>query len=114
MQVSIRGEWHRPMLDPRGIRYLDPAETACEESLVGTYSARRDESYEGNLCTRGCFTPAELRRAAEYVAAVEKRRADELAKQDAERERWFTENLAKRRTSPGIGPLGPVKPNEED
>lgn len=97
MQVSINDEWHRPMLDPRGIRIAGtPIETACELDTTYRYSATRDETYEGKLCTRGCFTPGELRRAAEYSAAVEQRRADEQAKQDAEREKWFADGDQRR------------------
>jgi len=95
VQVSLRGEWHRPMLDARGIRHhSDPSETACERSLVGQYTARRDESYEGALCP-SCFTPAEIRRAADYCALLEQRRVDEVAAIDARNEAWFSKKNGK-------------------
>jgi hypothetical protein len=93
---STDAKWHRPMLDPRGLS--GPIlMTACELTLAGKYYATRHESYEGELCTNGCFTPAELRIAAEYAADAERRRAEEAARDEAEREKWYEEN-EKRRT----------------
>lgn len=42
--------------------------TACEKPLADNYYATREPSYEGPLCTDGCFTPYELRLAAELAA----------------------------------------------
>jgi hypothetical protein len=105
---STDGEWHRPMLDPRGISGTILM-TACELTLAGKYYATRHESYEGRLCTRGCFTAAELRVAAEYAAEAERRRAEAAARDEAEREKWYREN-EKRRTDR----IAKLKKPEED
>ncbi len=81
MQVRITHtdppEWHRPLLD----RSL----TECGDPIPG-YWMERPESYEGNLCKKGCFSPLVLRVAEELKNATAEKRMIEDAKLEAERE----------------------------
>lgn len=115
VQVMVDDVWHRPMLDPieqHRTHYGRPYQTACALETAGKYVGQRPESYEGPLCTRGCFTPAELARAASYVEAIERRREEEQRAQDAQHEKWFNDARTKR-TLLGFAPVGkPDKPDE--
>ena len=68
-----RDAWHKML--------IDRTRTACGKPL-GAY-ATRDESYTGDLCRDGCFSPFELKLAEELQA--------ELLREDRERERIWAE-----------------------
>ncbi len=63
---STDAPWHRLTIDvsrkPGAIHFQfqrSTAETACGEA-ISSYYATREETYEGDLCRAGCFTPHEL------------------------------------------------------
>ncbi len=98
MQVIVgsTGETvHRPMLDPRGIAGT-VLKTACGVDIAGQYYRTRPESYLGELCPL-CFTEAERLSATDYSTIVARRRSEEAARLEAERDKWFEEH-ARRRT----------------
>lgn len=81
--------------------YSHPIETPC--GLVGDarFTPARVQSYEGKLCTRGCFMPSELARAAQLASLKAEALVETRRKQD---QAWLeTEN--KRRASRGMKPL---------
>lgn len=91
---SSESPWHRVMLTTPGmIARLGPdlvlAQTACGDAVGAGYYATREESYEGNLCKKGCFTPAELELAETLAAAAEER-------QEALHRRFFEESEERR------------------
>lgn len=113
MRFGRDNRWHRTALD--GMRHSNLREalvatvmTACERPLADNYYATREPSYEGPLCTDGCFTPYELRLAAELAA--EQRAADEArhlafhAEAEArESERQIIREEARQRVDIAIG-----------
>jgi hypothetical protein len=80
-------EWHRFLLE--GAHHnsgswrrdnMTRSRTACGKA-IGSYYAVREESYAGDLCKDGCFTPLELVTAAEQRAAEQRQR-------DLDNEKW--------------------------
>jgi hypothetical protein len=57
VKLAPKGCWHR--------KAIGGLETACGHRLGGYGS--RDESYRGELCTDGCFSPHELHALARLV-----------------------------------------------
>lgn len=97
---SSDGEWHRLTADVSRRRdALNPAVntiwTACELPITG-YFADREESYEGRLCTRGCFTPYELELGRKLHEKALERHRLALEEQEREFERWAKERDERR------------------
>lgn len=62
--------WHRKMADTAGLF------TACDDPLEIDYDLvldQRVEKYEGQLCTKGCFSKSERGRADDANAAARRR-----------------------------------------
>lgn len=90
VKLTLKGEWHRP-LARRGT-------TACGQALGGY--ATRDDSYEGELCKRGCFSQHEFDLAAEeaVLRALLKVREQQAENEAYDRERDELEAARRRRT----------------
>lgn len=73
--------------------FVTGAMTACGVTIVDKYYSPLDDSYDGSLCTDGCFTPGELKRALEIKEIEAQRKTDE----DALRETELAEYAATRR-----------------
>lgn len=98
MQVMLEGEWHKRMLDDGSTTLV---ESPCGRSGDVRFTPKRAESYEGKLCTHGCFLPLELKRAAEIAA----RKAAEAEQRERESDEQWLERENRRRTSQGMKPL---------
>ncbi len=69
MQIKFGRDraWHRPILRPPtsdGTLFDSGNWTACGKHMGDGYYATREDSYEGELCTDGCFTQHEFAIAA--------------------------------------------------
>ncbi len=66
VKVDDKGVWHRLRIPlPHKLLSVFPGpRTACGKTVSGYY-AIKDESYDGDLCKDGCFTPLELSTALE-------------------------------------------------
>jgi hypothetical protein len=99
MHIRLGNVRHRPMLDKETVsrRMWDPGiahgRTACDETLAGKPYACIDAGYTAvfptgervELCTNGCFSPAELRVAEELQHEEDERLAEKAAREEADR-----------------------------
>lgn len=98
MQVMLEGEWHRRAL---GESTGHTIESGCQLEGDVRFTPKRADSTEGRLCTRGCYTAFDLRRASE----IAEHKAAQAARADAEHDAKWLEDENRRRTSRGQKPL---------
>lgn len=96
-------EWHRPAV---GGLY-----TACGQKMDHRLSGGiRGETYEGDLCQDGCFSPFELG----ISLKVNKEAAERRAREELERDRKFYSGTGVSRPRTPLWPVNPRDPESQD